>query len=254
MMHKTLLFPIVLLFRAANSQASLFELSNQETIDISEGPSSTTLIEFESIDGQDSSVLSTDTYSGDIELIVKIDVRVDDGEDHQPQIVLFVAPEDTTVEDVTTNDKDWAGFEERVVSWMKESICSEMDHTWFNFNTKQEGGTYITQSHEMKEEKLSCGASLKLSKDKDMVSASYSLDYDHETGDGSWIQIGSDVPLPSEYRSAPLKLGYRIKRGNKSGYFVSTTSKIVRIEEATTIKETIGSIVSNLRGGTKRIQ
>jgi hypothetical protein len=240
-MYKTFVFLVYILFCArpssslqddANSRTPppattvTFERSNPETTEISEGSSSGTyVVEFETMDGQDSSVLSAESYSGDVELIVKMDVRVDDGEGQQPQLVLFLAPEGTTVHDVTTDDERWGSFEENVVSWVQEGTCSEMDHTWFSFHARQG----VQSDDEMVGEQLSFGASLKISRSHGKASAYYSLDYDHETGYGLWVQIGTDVPLPSEYESSPLKLGYRIRRGGKSGYFVSTTSRILSV-------------------------
>jgi len=207
----------------------LFQASNSESIRMtSDTGSATTFVEFESTTGHDSTVLSTQAYSDDVELIVKIDLRLDDLDGYQPQLVLFLAPETTSMNDVNTDDDLWNVFEDAVVTMMKERIHSDINHTWFSFKTKQEDGSFLSGPNaELQGEKIFTGTSLKIQRVGGRVSSLYSLNYNHETGIGTWISIVPEMELPPQYQSAPLKVGYRIKRDRKSGYFISTSSKIL---------------------------
>ena len=62
-----------------------------------------------------------------LELTMKIaDTVINEKAGYQPQLVLFFAKQDATLDDVTTDDNGWPFFESQVVGWMKGKIHSCM--------------------------------------------------------------------------------------------------------------------------------
>jgi len=205
--------------------AEVYEASSSESVHITANADRTASINFESSSGQNAAVLSSQAYQGDIELIVTLESRIETGDGYQPQLVLFIAPECTAVEDVTIDENNWNFFEGSVLSWAKEKIHNDIEHTWFTFRTKEEDGNFVSGSAGVGQ-RLFSGFSLKIQHSGGKVSSFYSVDYSHDTGTGTWISISTDMALPTEYQSKPLKLGYGIKREWKSVYSLSTSSLI----------------------------
>lgn len=192
---------------------SPFESSNSESIKF-DGDS----IRLVTDSSQDSTVLTKMTYTGDLDMIVHFQDRfVSDG-GYQPSLVLFFAPETASVEDLTTNDNDFgAHFESTVVAWMRERIYCCMDHTWFTVRARRHEDSVMTSSHGGENQKMDASGYLRLKRTKGIISGHYSFD------DGvSWVQIGSDIILPESEQTAPLKMGFRIKREWHSSYDITT--------------------------------
>jgi len=170
----------------------------------------------------DSTVLTKEAHIGDIVLTVEIQARSMSGSGYQPQLVLFFAPETTSVADVTTNDNGFGDFfESSVVAWMKERIYFNPNdpnllmYTWFNAKVLDTDSNFVSEGGS-KNNRMNSGF-LRLQRSGGSIDSYYSFD------GVSWAEVGGGpVLLPTSYRTAPLKLGYRIKREWKSAYDITT--------------------------------
>lgn len=95
------------------------------------------VIRLESTTCEESVIITQEPHIGtegdeDIELTVHItDTQIyDSGSGYQPQVVLFLAKPDATLDTVTTDDDGWPYFESQVVSWMKGKIHACMVRRW----------------------------------------------------------------------------------------------------------------------------
>ena len=173
--------------------------------------------------------------NGDLELIVNIEDQFVSNTGYQPQLVLFLAPPDTTLEEVTTSDNGWSYFEDKVVAYMKAKIFCCMDWTWFEAYTNQESTEnveLISPTHNtlnmVKQQKatkpqMKKDGAMKIRRRADgYVSYWYSFD-----SGSTWQQIGTWVELPDQWKNSPLKVGYRVKREWKCNFDFTTSVTIV---------------------------
>ena len=213
---------------------TLYEVSNENSILVN---AEETVVEFNTDAGLDSTIMTTIAHEGDIELVVKLSERdiLQDG--YQPHLVLFFAPEDVTIDQVTTNDNLFATFEDNVVAWTKEKIYHAMDHTWFQSKTRDasmSGSFYTGNAGKAKKfvppvpVDTSALPALKLKRSTagggNKVSSYYSFD-----SGTTWTMIGTEIELPATYAgtsTSALKVGYRIKREWKSMYHLVTLPEL----------------------------
>lgn len=148
------------------------------------------------------------------------------GSGYQPQLVLFFAPQTVSVSDVTTNDNGFGSFfEPSVVAWFKEKIYFNPDdpsglwYTWFDAKLLGTDDVFVSKSGS-KNIRMTSGF-LRLERSGADVESWYSFD------GATWTSLGGPVTLPPSYQSAPLKLGYRVKREWKAAYDISTRPTIV---------------------------
>lgn len=201
---------------------SPFEASNPDSIIFGDGT-----IRLATESGVDSTVLTKESHIGDIVLTVEIKSRSMSGSGYQPQLVLFVASETTSIDDVTTNDNGFGDFfEPSVVAWTKEKIYFNPDnpeslsYTWFDAKVLGADENYVSKGGS-KNIRMNSGF-LRLERSGGSVDSYYSFDGE------SWTPFGGgSVLLPESYQTAPLKLGYRIKREWKSAYDITTYPSIV---------------------------
>eukprot|EP00548_Thalassiothrix_antarctica_P010063 CAMPEP_0194160216 /NCGR_PEP_ID=MMETSP0152-20130528/78270_1 /TAXON_ID=1049557 /ORGANISM="Thalassiothrix antarctica, Strain L6-D1" /LENGTH=1486 /DNA_ID=CAMNT_0038869883 /DNA_START=967 /DNA_END=5427 /DNA_ORIENTATION=- len=204
---------------------SLFEISNTESI-ILGGET----VNFETTSGLDSTVLSRKPHIGtgttnDLEFIVYLLNRDISDSGYQPQLVLFFAPAGTSIDQLTTNDNGFQYFEASVVAWMKEKIYCCNNYTYLQVNSLVTDGTDDTpmmSGTESVNTKMISGSALRLKRSGGNISAYYSFDNGQ-----SWTQFGLEYELPEEFQTAPLKMGYRIKREWKSTYNIATKPSIL---------------------------
>eukprot|EP01063_Lacrimia_lanifica_P040461 TRINITY_DN9171_c0_g1_i1.p1 TRINITY_DN9171_c0_g1~~TRINITY_DN9171_c0_g1_i1.p1 ORF type:complete len:1511 (+),score=550.46 TRINITY_DN9171_c0_g1_i1:43-4575(+) len=175
----------------------------------------------ETATGADAAVLSNAAYSGapgtgDFDFVVKMLDRDVSASGYQPNLVPFFAPAGTALTDVVTNDNGWGQFEAAVLAWTRERIYCCIDHTWLTLKVDvAEDGAMATGSggHRAKLTALA----LKLSRVGGAVRAALSVD-----GGATWSEFGGSHMLPAAYQTAPLKVGYRVKRSWKSAYRIVT--------------------------------
>lgn len=191
---------------------SPFEASNYESVQFDEES-----IRLVTESSQDSTVVTKMAHIGDLDMIVHFQDRFVSDNGYQPQLVLFFAPETASVDDLTTNDNGFGPyFESTVVAWMRERVYCCMDHTWFTAKANDMDGGVTTSSGSIPQ-KMATSGSLRLKRTGGSISAYYSFD-----NGVVWSQIGSDVLLPASNQTAPLKMGFRIKREWKASYDVTT--------------------------------
>ena len=192
---------------------------------VSDGLVAEPLLQLKNDQCKESVSLSTEPHVSDsngvLELIVQIDDQFVSNTGYQPQLVLFFAKPTATLEDVTTNDNGWSYFESKVVSYMKAKIFCCMDHTWFYAKTLDDQNELQMQRASYKKQMKKNGA-MKIRRD-DEGKVSYWYSFNKGT---TWTQIGSDVLLPEEYRTGPLKVGYRVKREWKCHFDFKTKVSI----------------------------
>ena len=96
-----------------------------------DGPS--TLL-FESNTGEDATLLSQQAYTGTIDLELEYTEREFCGNANgwQTAAVLFFAPDDTTLEVVTTRDNNFATFEANTVASIKDKLYPAIDASYFD--------------------------------------------------------------------------------------------------------------------------
>lgn len=173
--------------------------------------------------GVDSAVLTKEAHTGDITFTVEIQSRSIYHSGYQPQLVLFLAPETTSIADVATDDNGFEYFfEPSVVAWFKEKIYYLPDdpdalaYTWFNSKVLDADGNFVSREGSTNI-RMTNGGFLRLERSGGSVGSYYSFD------GVSWEQFGGGpIPLPASYQTAPLKLGYRIYRQWKPAYDITT--------------------------------
>ena len=161
--------------------------------------------------------------NGDIELIVEIENQHISSTGYQPQLVLFFAKPTTTLTDVTTDDNGWSFFESKVVSWMKAKIHATLvSSTYFYAKTLNDQGE-LALIQDYAPMRMEQNGAMKIRRDSEgKVHYSYSFDQG-----ATWKAFkNSGVLLPVEFRTGPLKVGYRIKREWKCYYDIITKATI----------------------------
>ena len=164
------------------------------------------------------------TDDGELELIVEIETQHMSGTGYQPQIVLFFAKQTTTLTDVTTDDNGWSFFEAKVVSWMKAKIHASLATSTFMYAKTLDPQDELNEIYQYANQRMEQNGAMKLRRDSQgYMHYSYSFDQGN-----TWQEFrDSNVLLPEEYRTGPLKVGFRIKREWKCHYDITTKATIV---------------------------
>ena len=198
---------------------SPFEGSNTDSVIF--GDDSIQLVTESSVD---STVLTKEAHTGDFVLTVEIESRTMVGSGYQPQLVLFFAPQTTSIADVTTNDNGFGNyFEPSVAAWFKEKIYfdpsnpTSLWHTFFNAKLRGVDENFVSKSGG-EGNRMNSGF-LRLQRSGGSVECFYSFD------GATWTSVGGAVALPASYQT--LKLGYRILREYKASYDIVTRPTIV---------------------------
>jgi len=203
---------------------SPFEGSNTNSITFSDNGG----ILLESTSQEPSTVMSTmahqgvDGADGDLELVVQIPDRDFTESGWQPSVVLFFAPGDTPIEDVTTPDNGYHNFEGTVAAYMNHRMYPTLG-SYFRSKAKQEDGSFLEGSSYANTLPLpTTGVALKLTRTAGKIRSFYSLD-----AGTTWTQIGGDYLLAPDFQYAPLKVGYRLYMEYKTSYRIETIPSIV---------------------------
>ena len=192
----------------ASGPQSYFSNDNTERIGTTCGPKGCTL----ALDAYNSAILSTESFSGDVSFIVKVENREIFGTGYQSGIWLFFAEAGATINTVPTGKGEEATFEAYVMATVGDKIHATIDHTWTSMKS-QNGSGIDSQSGGDAYKNIE--GYLKLERTGNVVSAFMS-----PNGNG-WKAIGQPKTLPSEYAGVPIKLGLRTYRNWASGYSIS---------------------------------
>lgn len=130
-----------------------------------------------------------------------------------------MATAETSIEDVTGNDNSYGTFERAVVATVKDKLYPTIEHCWFSRKNQGTDGSIVSGSGGAPY-KMTAGRKFKLARTNGMVSAFH---YDN----GGWVPIGASQELGDAMKTAPLKIGLRIKREWKSEYYIKVLPTIV---------------------------
>ena len=133
---------------AAASVALLPGLASAIGVDYTDGPIAKDgdAILFQSNTAQDATLLSQDTFSGNLDLTVEFADRHFCGEGYQAGVVLFLAPPDATVEDLTTNDNDFVRFEQGTVASLRDRLTTAIDYTYYSLRNLGPDGQVVNNA------------------------------------------------------------------------------------------------------------
>jgi len=207
------------------SALSLFEGSSATSVTIDGGN-----IRLETSSQEPSTALSKMAHQGDLELMVHVSDRDFLASGWQPSLVLFFAPGDTPIEDVTTPDNGYHNFRGSIVAYMNHRMYPALG-SYFRSYAKQETDEddfSMSSKYASTLPLPTSGTALKLTRSTGVLHSFFSLD------DGAtWTEIGSGHLLAPEYRNAPLKVGYRMYMEYKTSYRLETIPSIVSGGEVT---------------------
>jgi len=186
------------------------------------------VVQFESSSQETATVLSTKAHKGvvdaegNLELVVHVSDRDITDSGWQPSMVLFFAPEETPIDDVTTRDNEFHNFQDAIVAYANHRMYPGLG-SYFRSYTKQEDGTLVSTHGYAETIPLpTTNTALKLTRRAGYIRSFYSLD-----AGTTWIPIGDEELLPPDVRYSPLKIGYRLFLEYKTSYRLDTRFSIV---------------------------
>jgi hypothetical protein len=188
-------------------------------------------ITFASSSGKEAVVITKDAHAGDIDFIIEIKHREIFGTGYQSGIYLFFAPEENTIHHMETSDNQFSAFEGNAVALLGERIYPSIQSaTWMTWKAQTTDGT-VAQYPSLNYQMLQ--GFLRLYRTNGMVHAYHSQD------GTTWSEIGTLDTLPDEYKTAPLKIGARMKRNWMSQYSMNFLPTIISDGPVSAIPETV---------------
>lgn len=200
----------------------LFSTNAEYTDKVSFAPNG--VVTFASQSGGNAAVITKDAHngigpSGEIDFVVELQSREIFGTGYQSGLVLFFAPEDSSIHHVATSDNQFNIFEQHVVSTIREKIYPSISGNWLYWRSKTApDGTSVQQGS---------GSDLKLS-------GFYRLRridgeaHSYYSADGStWTEIGTPFVLPDEFKMSPLKIGARVQNNWMTQYEMTILPSII---------------------------